>query len=710
MRGSSEPPGNSLSRSCNSPVSVNAQILVVILLVFGAIAVIISFLASNSIITVTEDVSLCDTQSPTEQDIYACYTAQCSFDISLCPEKCPFGFMKDERGCENECTCASTGIFEGDIMFDENELPEMIKQYGFSSEDDDFAIFVGSATSRDSRLWKDDFVEGKYRIKYTVATDVEDEARDYIKQAIARYHKDTCIRFEEVPLGYEKMHIAFKASRYCSSPVGRRYYDENTPVTTQKYCTTTLMQHELLHTLGFNHEQSRPDRDAYVEIVEENIKEYFKWNFRKEKRRSVRDLNSEYDLTSILHYKAYAFTKNWKKTIVSRSGAPLGRGNDLTEKDLYELRTLYNCPNDLNPVIKWSQWNSWSTCDVTCGKGQKSRYRGCFTGSATVATGCKGSNVDTAECTLSPCSGVWGNWGSFGPCSRTCGHGYRWRIRRCDSNQNCYGSRYEVQSCNRQSCRRAAMWSSWSNWSQCRATCGKSIATRMRFCRDNNGKTVKTCGNGKSSNHGQLKQCDLPSCESLIKNWGSWSQCSATCDGYRKRVCSGQACTTNEEVENCATRPCKEPDIFTKTKRNLNIDHVCNAAFTVDNWVFGDFNGDSRMDVVCTDMYGVYQLSYGTESGFNSVWSGSFENCIDGSLFEADINGDEKGDLICNSKDEGKLYVKYSSDSRLLDDVTDGGDFCTQYTSKLSPILNFKPIGLLCQFSNNRVEIKFARK
>lgn len=705
VRTSSEPSKNAISRSC----SVNVQIATVALLLCGATVVIITFFTSDdSVTSEPEEVSFCDTEVPTEQDIDACFLAQCSFDTTLCHENCPFGFMKDQTGCESECTCADAGIFEGDIMFDENELPGMIKQYGYSSDEGDFAVFVGSATSRENRLWKDDFVDGTYRVMYSMDANVEDEQRDIINKAIARYHKQTCIRFEEVPLGYEKIHVLFLQSHHCTSPIGRRPYDENTPVTTHPRCTIPMMEHELLHVLGFSHEQSRPDRDAYVQIVEENIKRVAKWNFRKQKRSEVIDLNSEYDLTSILHYGQYAFTKNRKATIISRSGARLGRGPGLTKKDLYELNALYNCPSEIKAVIKWSQWSSWSNCDVTCGRGQKIRYRGCFTDGAVVATGCKGAKSDTVECTLSSCSGVWSAWGPFTLCTKTCGWGYQWRSRTCSSNY-CEGRRYHTNSCARESCKRAAMWAPWNSWSQCHATCGKSMASRVRFCHNNKGKTVNTCGNGRSSQHGQSKSCDLPSCESMIRNWGPWSQCSATCDGYRRRRCSGQACTLDEEVEHCATRPCKEPDIFTKTRRNLNIDHVCNAAFTVDNWVFGDFNGDRRMDVVCADMYGVYQLSYGSESSFDSVWSGPFENCVEGSLFEADINGDEKGDLICVSKDEGRLFVKYASDRRLLDDDAEAGNFCTEYNSKLSTITNIKPVGLLCQLSDNRVEIKFAR-
>lgn len=37
-------------------------------------------------------------------------------------------------------------------------------------------------------------------------------------------------------------------------------------------CMTALViQHELFHCLGIDHEQNRPDRDNYVKIVKENL-------------------------------------------------------------------------------------------------------------------------------------------------------------------------------------------------------------------------------------------------------------------------------------------------------------------------------------------------------------------------------------------------------------------------------------------------------
>ncbi len=65
--------------------------------------------------------------------------------------------------------------------------------------------------------------------------------------------------------------------------------------------------HEIFHSLGFWHEQSRSDRDKYVKINWDNIESGYEHNFYKQ---STNSLGSEYNYHSIMHYGATAFGRD----------------------------------------------------------------------------------------------------------------------------------------------------------------------------------------------------------------------------------------------------------------------------------------------------------------------------------------------------------------------------------------------------------------
>ncbi|CAJ1355082.1 unnamed protein product [Effrenium voratum] len=80
----------------------------------------------------------------------------------------------------------------------------------------------------------------------------------------------------------------------------------------------------------------------------------------------------------------------------------------------------------------WSDWSDWGACDK-CG-GQMKRFRNVITPSSCGGKGCEAEGAEeTAKCPrkcheLSYCT--WGDWGPFGECTSTCGHGIKRRTRR----------------------------------------------------------------------------------------------------------------------------------------------------------------------------------------------------------------------------------------------------------------------------------------
>ena len=68
--------------------------------------------------------------------------------------------------------------------------------------------------------------------------------------------------------------------------------------------------HELVHTLGFVHEHTRPDRDNFISVNMDNIEHGKEKNFEKRtegtselfEKGSVDSRNTPYDVLSLLHY------------------------------------------------------------------------------------------------------------------------------------------------------------------------------------------------------------------------------------------------------------------------------------------------------------------------------------------------------------------------------------------------------------------------
>ena len=99
-----------------------------------------------------------------------------------------------------------------------------------------------------------------------------------------------------------------------------------------------IVVHELLHALGIWHEQSRGDRDSYIDILWENVQRNQRHNFEK----AAEIQFGPYDYASIMHYPATAFSANGRPTIrPKQAGVTLGNRQRLSPADIAGLKRVY---------------------------------------------------------------------------------------------------------------------------------------------------------------------------------------------------------------------------------------------------------------------------------------------------------------------------------------------------------------------------------
>jgi hypothetical protein len=165
-----------------------------------------------------------------------------------------------------------------------------------------------------------------------------------LKQAIQDYNENTCIRV--VPRSNQADYVRFINGGGCYSYLGVSGGEQ--PISYGEGCDTTrgTPVHEIMHCLGFMHEQQRPDRDNYVVINNQNIVSGSGGNFQKTPATEADLLGTKYDITSVMHYPKWAFSSNGKDTIVTKDASlmdKIGQRKFFSACDLARINKLYNC-------------------------------------------------------------------------------------------------------------------------------------------------------------------------------------------------------------------------------------------------------------------------------------------------------------------------------------------------------------------------------
>nr|XP_055175129.1 hemicentin-1 isoform X2 [Nyctereutes procyonoides] len=223
----------------------------------------------------------------------------------------------------------------------------------------------------------------------------------------------------------------------------------------------------------------------------------------------------------------------------------------------------------------YSQWSSWRSCSVTCGKGIQKRSRLCNNPfPANGGKPCQGSDSETRNCQrkLCPVDGGWSEWNPWEECTRSCGRGNRTRTRTCNNpsaqygGRPCEGNAVEIIMCNIRPCPVHGVWSTWQPWSACSESCGKGAQIRTRLC---NNPPPSFDGSYCDGTETQMQVCNERHCpvDGKWATWTSWSSCSVSCGGgarQRTRECSdpvpqygGSRCEGSDvQSDFCNNDPC----------------------------------------------------------------------------------------------------------------------------------------------------------
>jgi hypothetical protein len=188
------------------------------------------------------------------------------------------------------------------------------------------------------------------RVAYEIDGGVPNPGR--VTDAIAHIEANTGIRFTvrtaanagSLP-DYIRV-VSNGAATFSSSAIGRRGGMQDLMAADAH--PWPVLAHEFLHALGVYHEQSRSDRDAFVEI---------KWDNIQDGPPPAGEINAlgnfqtkpdavdyfDYDYGSVMHYHGKAFAKDTSKpTIVPRqAGAVIGQRNGLSFGDRQTVAKIY---------------------------------------------------------------------------------------------------------------------------------------------------------------------------------------------------------------------------------------------------------------------------------------------------------------------------------------------------------------------------------
>ncbi|KAI1723407.1 astacin (Peptidase family m12A) domain-containing protein [Ditylenchus destructor] len=166
--------------------------------------------------------------------------------------------------------------------------------------------------------------------------------KNLIRSGLRHVESHTCIRFTESSSSQD--YLQYIRGSGCWSSVGRTGGRQQ--VSIGYGCDALgIVAHETLHALGLWHEQSRTDRDTYININFDEIYPGTQSNFEKRTPSTSDNMGQPYDLGSVMHYGSKAFAIDYNAySVITRDSAyqqTIGQRAGISFKDAKMINLRY---------------------------------------------------------------------------------------------------------------------------------------------------------------------------------------------------------------------------------------------------------------------------------------------------------------------------------------------------------------------------------
>uniref|UniRef100_A0A914I604 Metalloendopeptidase n=1 Tax=Globodera rostochiensis TaxID=31243 RepID=A0A914I604_GLORO len=237
----------------------------------------------------------------------------------------------------NEKSKFSGALWQGDIFLTPAQVQLL---FGDVSKQATGRFKRGAGIGNVLRQWPMD-------IKYSFDESINNELKGRIERALTFWNKKSCLNLTEDNSDGTISRIHFtSADNGCFSRIGMVRVDFTQPINLGPGCESDgIIHHQIAHTLGLWHEHSRLDRDSHFWIYARNANPNYVDQFDRQTGNTLIDWDIGYDLGSVTHFDASAFSKDEGVSMMAKKGAEFsnsfGPQHFPSFRDVLEINRLY---------------------------------------------------------------------------------------------------------------------------------------------------------------------------------------------------------------------------------------------------------------------------------------------------------------------------------------------------------------------------------